>query len=223
MNAQTQQQLIAYLEQHVTQNKREKIAELLQHRTRHVGIVIEDIFQPHNASAVLRSAECFGIQDVHVVERRNRFRVNSGVAMGASKWLNLQRYQSTQQCYDTLKKDGYRIVATTPHADAVSIHELPLDKKCVLVFGTENTGLTDQAFQLADEYVTIPMFGFTESFNISVSVALCLHTIAQRLHESDIDWRLTPAQKQDVHLSWLRAIIRGHAGYEKQFYRDLEL
>lgn len=218
MDIHRQQALIDYLLSYVTPNKKEKMEQVLAWRTRHVSLIMEDIYQAHNANAVVRSAECFGVQDLHIVEDRFKFKAAATVAMGATKWMSFHQYQSVEKCFDTVRSQGYRIIATTPHLKAQSLYDLPLDRKCALVFGTENIGLTAYALEHADEYVTIPMFGFTQSFNVSVSVALCLQRIMHTLHNSAIAWQLTEQEKQDVMLEWLRRMVRGSALLEKRFF-----
>jgi tRNA (guanosine-2'-O-)-methyltransferase len=210
--------LIAYLEKQITQNKREKMDQVIRNRTRHVTIVLEDIFQQHNASAVVRSAECFGIQDLHIVQDRFSFSVNTGVAMGSSKWISMYRYGNTPDAFKALKEQGYRIVATTPHTNACTLQDLPIDQKFALVFGTENVGLSSYAMEHADEYVKIPMYGFTESFNVSVSAALSLYHTTTALRKSDIAWQLSADQELEVRLFWLRKAIRGVQQFERMFF-----
>lgn len=217
MNIKQKQELIAYLSQYATPNKLEKMARVLPERTKHVSIVLEDIFQQHNASAVIRSAECFGIQDIHVVETQNKFTATPGVAMGSSKWIHTHRYTDVKDCYKSLKEQGFRVVAASPHVTSSSLYDLPYDKKMALVFGTEHVGLSQYALDNADEYVAIPMYGFTESFNVSVSVAVCLFHLIIQLRNSDVAWQLTEQQQLDVMLDWLRAAVRGSAEHENYF------
>jgi tRNA (guanosine-2'-O-)-methyltransferase len=204
-------QLLAY----VTENKQEKMREVLAHRTRYITVVLEDLFQPHNASAALRTCDIFGVQDVHVVESQYKFRPNSAIAMGAAKWVDVHTHKSIIDSIAQLKKQGYRIVATTPHHQSYSLPELPLDQKTALIFGSEQTGLSQEALDAADMYVKIPMFGFVESFNVSVSVALCLYDITQRLHASSA-WQLSEEEKNDIMLAWIRKISPTAAALEKE-------
>jgi tRNA (guanosine-2'-O-)-methyltransferase len=209
MDIPNKQALIEYLFSFITDNKQELIKQVLAHRTKHVTILLEDVFQEHNASAVLRSSEILGLQEIHIVEKRFNFRVTNSVAMGASKWLDMKHYKSTLDAITALKQQGYRIIATTPHEKGCFLEQLPLDSKFALVFGTENVGLSQEALELADEYVAIPMHGFTQSFNISVSVALCLYHIMNALRSSSIEWQLTQQQKEDISLAWAKKIVRG--------------
>lgn len=210
--------LLDYLLPFVTENKRDKMLAVIKDRTQHITVVLEDILQPHNASAVIRSCEIFGLQDLHVVQEKNKFLVTNGIAMGASKWIDMQQYNEIDACIQTLKDDGYRIVATTPHTDACLLPDLPVDKKLALVFGTEGSGISSRVMEQADEFVKIPMFGFTQSFNVSVSVALCLYDTVMRLHNSSINWQLNETQKIDTLLLWARKVLRNADALEKTFF-----
>ena len=176
-------------------------------------VLIEDVFQPHNASAVLRSCDCFGIHDVHIIENENQYLLNPEVDMGASKWLNLTRHNekenNTVDAINLLKKQGYRIVATTPHTNDVNLEEFDITKgKFALMFGGELRGLTDTALKHADEFMKIPMYGFTESFNISVSAAITFHHLRTKLQNSDINFELTKTEKDEIFLAWLKRTIK---------------
>jgi tRNA (guanosine-2'-O-)-methyltransferase len=177
------QQILQHLGEFVSDSKKQLIDRILEFRTRHITVVLEDIFQPHNASAVIRSCDCFGIQDLHIIENRNEYILNPNVTQGSSKWVDLIRHNkpeedNTRHCLQALKDQGYKLIATAPHEQGLDIHDLPLDQKFALVFGTELEGLSPQALKACDQTVRLPMYGFTESFNISVSVALCLHTVS---------------------------------------------
>lgn len=225
MNSALKQQLLEYLFSFISDNRRSRFDEIIQSRTRHITVVLEDIYQSQNASAVLRTCDCFGVQDVHVIENRNVYEVNDSVALGSSKWLNLYKYNSSENntldAFDTLKKDGYRIVATTPHTDDQLIDEIPLDGKIALVFGTEMKGLSQQAMDAADEFVKLPMYGFTESFNISVSAALSLFCLTEKLRKSDIDWALSKEEVLDIKLNWARNTIKKVEVIEEDFLKSI--
>ena len=212
-------ELINKLSQFVLDRRLELFEKILSSRTRYITVVLEDVFQPQNASAVLRSCDCFGIQDIHVIENRNTFTLDKEVTMGSHKWLNVHKYKDTESAIRHLKKDGYRIVATTPDEKSPSIYDYNLEEgKTALLFGTELTGLTDLAIRNADEFVNIPMYGFTESFNISVSVALILQSFVRNLHNSvKADWKLTEEERITLMLSWLRKTIRKADLIEKRF------
>jgi tRNA (guanosine-2'-O-)-methyltransferase len=186
--------------------------------------VLEDIYQPHNASAVLRTCDCFGIQDVHIIENNNEYQVNPDVALGSAQWLNLYHYRDQQNNTTTairqLRKQGYRIIATTPHSNDTTLEKLDLSPgKCALCFGTELNGLSKKLLDLADECLQIPMFGFTESFNISVSAAIILHHLRLRLHDTGIAWQLSEKEKQQLRLEWLKTTINKSSLLIDEFLR----
>jgi len=211
--------LIEQLLQYVTENKRDKMDAVLENRTRYITVVLEDLFQEHNASAALRTCDIFGVQDVHVVQAKYQFKALDTISMGASKWVDVQSYTSITDSITALKAQGYRIVATTPHRQSYSLPELPLDQKTALIFGSEQTGLSQEALAQADMFVKIPMFGFVESFNVSVSVALCLYDVINRLHTSEYAWRLSQEEKQDILLAWIKKISKTAELVEKQSNR----
>jgi len=223
---QTRKNLLNFLLTFISENKIKKFEEKIQYRSRHLTIVLEDIFQPHNASAVLRSCDCFGIQDVHIIENMNKYEVNPDVALGSAKWLSLIKYNkeinNTLSCLGSLKNQGYKIIATSPHKDDFTPESLPLDNKTALVFGTELEGLTDNAKEVADAYVRIPMYGFTESLNISVSAALLLFTLSERLRKSEINWQLSEVEKTDTMLQWARNVVKRSDTIEREFFRKIE-
>lgn len=210
----------------LTENRKKRFAEVLANRTKYISVVLEDIFQAHNASAVLRSCDCFGVQDVHFVENYNDYNISDEVTMGADKWLNIKRYNQegnqSEVAIKQLRDQGYRIVATTPHTNDVTIDELPLEEgKIALFFGTEHTGLSKHVMDNADCFVKIPMYGFTESFNISVSAALSLYSITERMRNSDVNWKLTDKEIMEIELDWARKSIRRLEIHEAYFMNHL--
>lgn len=222
MDFRTKQGLYKYLADFITENKRNKFDEIIRYRTRYLTVVLEDIYQPHNASAVLRSCDCFGIQDVHIIENQNEYEVNPDVALGSSKWLSMIRYNSgaynSPEAIRFLREKGYRIIAATPHRDDVDLQDLDLKQGPVaLCFGTEMRGLTGEFLEAADGYMKIPMYGFTESFNISVSVAISLFHLTERLRSSDINWQLSREDALDVKLQWVRQVVKRSDLIEKDF------
>ncbi len=210
-----------YLLSFITENKRQIISSRLLQRTRHLTVVLEDIFEAHNASAVLRSADCFGVQDVHIIENTNFYRVNPKVVKGANKWIHIHQYRedhdNTTYCINQLKAKGYKIVATSPSTDSISLHELPVDKPLALMFGTEKLGLSSNAFELADYHMYIPMYGFTESLNVSVSAAICLEHLAYRIRAENAEWQLTTEEREALFDEWIRLCLKDPEGLERYF------
>ena len=222
------EKLLNYLKKFVTPERSNKIEDIVEQRTKYISIVLEDIYQSQNASAVLRSCECFGIQDVHIIENRNTYQVNPDVALGSNKWLNLLRYNqpdtnNTTVAISHLRNAGYRIVATTPHQNDKKLEDFNLlAGKTALFFGNELEGLSDEIINSADEFLKIPMYGFTESFNISVSVAVILHHLSFQLRNSNIHWQLSDREKTDLQLQWLKKSIKESEIIEKNFYKNID-
>ena len=205
---QQKQQLYAALSEFYSDNKRQLFDRLVLNRTRHIAVVLEDVFQSHNASAVLRSCDCFGVQDVHVVEQRNQYKPNPEVAMGSNKWVDYYKHTDIRQAYDHLHSKGYQIIATLPHENDTMIGDLDISRPTALVFGTELTGLTQEAIDGADGYVKIPMYGFTESFNISVCAALSLFSVTERMRKNEqLQWQLTEEEQLTLKLHWSLQVI----------------
>lgn len=220
----TEEALLQYLLEFVTPDRRDKMLEVIRLRTDFIRIVLEDIYQTHNASAVIRSCECFGINSLHVIENKYKYKVNRDVAMGASKWIFLHRHNAAETdnraaCLNELRQSGYRIVATSLREDSVPIEEIPLDKPLALCFGTEERGLSETLLEAADITTRIPMYGFTQSFNISVSAALCLSSLRRRLEHRGIPFQLTASQRRQTLLAWARRCIPKIDRVEKAFWR----
>ncbi|RLD91062.1 MAG: TrmH family RNA methyltransferase [Bacteroidetes bacterium] len=227
MSREIKQQLLEFYNDYLTDRRKARFEEVIKYRTRYITVVLEDVFQSHNASAVLRSCDLTGIQDIHAIENRNEYDVNTEIDMGSSKWLNLYRYNqkkhNTLDAYQKLKKEGYRIIATTPHKNDFTPENLPLEGKFALVFGTELTGLSDIAIEQADEFLRIPMVGFTESYNISVSAALSVYTLSERLRKSNIPWQLSTEEREDILLEWARRSVRSSENLEHEFFKRISV
>jgi tRNA (guanosine-2'-O-)-methyltransferase len=216
------EKLVKHLETFISDNRRTLIHKIIDFRTRYITVVLEDIYQSQNASAVLRSCDCFGIQDVHIIENKNKYKFNPDVSLGSEKWLSLYRYSGENnnsiKAIENLKQKGYRIVATTPGENVKYLNDFDLSAgKTALLFGTELEGLSQNIIDRADEFVKIPMFGFTQSFNISVSAAISLYHLTNELRNSSIDWKLTEEEKTELKLHWYKNSIKKVSLIEKDF------
>lgn len=217
--------LIEHFLKCITDERKALFEELIRKRTKYLTVVLENIYQPLNASAVLRSCDCFGIQDIHVIENYNEFKPDTEVAMGASNWLTINRYDdkkdNTLECIQSLKKQGYRIIATSPHDSKTSLKDFDLSKgKTALFFGTEVEGLSHTVLEQADEHLHIPMYGFTESFNLSVSAAICFYEMRMKMEKENINWKMNEDEKDQVLLNWLRYSIDRSDIVEEDFLRN---
>jgi tRNA (guanosine-2'-O-)-methyltransferase len=218
--------ILGHLQQMISEDRWQKFNDTLSQRTRHITVVLEDIFQPHNASAVIRTCELMGIQDLHIIENRNPYEINRDIVVGSDKWIHLHKHDrhenNTLSCFKQLKNKGYRIVATTPHKNDVLITELPVDQKIALVLGTEGDGLSDTALNHADAYVKIPMYGLTESFNISVSAAICLYELTARMRKEVSGWQITPEEKDILLLDYALKTIKNPRTFMRRMKMELE-
>lgn len=197
-----------YLETIITENRKDKFLNILSQRTRHFTVAVEDIFQLHNASAVMRSCEVFGVQELNVVEEKYGKTIDKEIAMGAQKWVDVERFNSVTTCIDSLKAKGYRIIATSPHEDSCLMDEFDITQPAALFFGTERLGLSEEVLSRADGFLKIPMCGFTESLNISSSAAIILQNLTSRLRKSDVKWQLSEDEIIEKRIDWARKSIK---------------
>ncbi len=215
---------IDYLFQFLTEERKGLFEEVLTFRTKHFTVVVEDIYKERNASAIARSCECMGIQEVHAIEKDNSYFFAKGIARGAEKWLNTVIHtgekDNTKECLTALKKQGYKIVATVPDSDAIMLNDFDISQKAAFVFGGELHGLSETAIEMADIKLSIPNYGFTESYNLSVAGAIVLYDIMTRLRKSNLDWRLTEKEKQDLRLEWAKRSIPIHEMLLQRFDQD---
>ncbi|UKM66331.1 RNA methyltransferase [Flavobacteriaceae bacterium GSB9] len=202
--------LIDYLEGYLTDSRRERFRQVLSQRTKHFTVATEDVYQLHNTSAVIRSCDVFGIQEVNIIEEQNTKRIDREIAMGAQKWVDLNRYHSVKSCMTDLKKKGYQIVATTPHTNDCVLHEFDVTKKSCFFFGRETEGLSQDVLDEADCFLKIPMVGFTESLNISVSAAIILQHVTTKLKQTNIKWQLTESELLEKRLDWCKKTIKSY-------------
>lgn len=219
-----QQELSNYLLGFISEKRKQRFDEVIAARTGHLRVVLENMYQAHNASAVLRSCDCFGIQHVHFIENRNQLRISDDVAMGSSNWLSIHRHRdsenNTRSALRELKSQGFRIVATTPHKNDYTPDTLPVDKKIALVFGTEIEGISETVREEADDFLRIPMYGFTESFNVSVSAALCMYELGKRIRQEVPDHALSQEEKETIYLQWLKTSVEHSEALIRRYSED---
>lgn len=210
----------AFLESMVTPERREKFLKILSQRTNHFTVAIEDVFQLHNTSAVMRSCEVFGVQQLHVVEEKFVKTIDKEIAMGAQKWVDINRHASISDCLKTVKEKGYRVIATTPHHNDTLLDDFDISTPAAFFFGTERDGLSPEVIANADGFLKIPMTGFTESLNISVSAAIILQNLTSRLRKSDIDWKLSDEEILQKRLDWMKYSIKDIDRIEARFFEN---
>ncbi|MBL1279301.1 MAG: RNA methyltransferase [Fluviicola sp.] len=222
----TDEKVLAEFYNIITESKQDKYDQIAADRTKYLTVVMESISKEHNSSAVLRTCDCFGIQDLHTIEKGQKIHEPMrDIALGAGNWVDLHTYDTgenpTVDCLQELKSKGYKIVATTPHTD-IDISDIAVDQPIALVFGTEKTGISKEVEEMADELVKIPMYGFTESFNISVSAAIALNILRNKLEHSDEDWKLPHNEQVKLKIEWCTRIIRDGGKVEDEIRRRIE-
>lgn len=209
--------LFTYLESYLTEERKQRFVDVLQHRTKFITVAIEDVYQMHNTSAIIRSCDVFGVQEVHVVEDRFAKRLDKNIAMGAEKWVDVHRYGSSGDCIAKLKADGYQIIATTPHNDSMLLPDFVPEKKSAIFFGTEKEGLSDEVMKHADGFLKIPMVGFSESLNVSVSAAIIIQDLSHKVRQSEVNWALTDEEILEKRLDWTKKSIKHVKGIIKRY------
>ncbi|MGB0346345.1 MAG: TrmH family RNA methyltransferase [Balneolaceae bacterium] len=224
----TYNKLIEYLKDFISIERFDRINEVLDQRTNHLTIVLEDLHKAHNANAVLRSCDGFGIQDVHIIENQNEFDSAGTVSIGAHNWLTLHRYNSETEnnidrCFNDLRDQGYQIIATTPHEQDSNIDQLDITKRTALVFGTELEGVSEEVTEKVEGFVKIPMYGFSESFNISVSAAICMFELTKRIRSSNNDWHLMDDYKTKLRYQWIKQTIKAGDQLVAKFLNENDL
>ena len=218
------QKLLEYFEGYLTDKRKQTFKDVLSQRTRHFTVVLEDIYQAHNASAVVRTCDIFGVQDIHAIENKYTNKVSRHVAKGSQKWLNIKRYRedgdNTTACLNHLKKEGYQIIGTTPHNNSCMLQEFDITKKSAFVFGVEAEGISDIVKDNADGFLKIPMVGFTESLNISVAAAIILQDVTTKLREYTINWQLKDQEKKVLYFDWVKKTIKNVDKIEEYYFNN---
>ncbi|WP_412985832.1 TrmH family RNA methyltransferase [Pontimicrobium sp. IMCC45349] len=210
--------LLNYLETYLTENRLKRFNQVLSQRTKYFTVATEDVYQLHNTSAVMRSCDVFGIQELSIIEEQNVKSIDREIAMGAQKWVDLNRFHSAKECIVSMKQQGYQIVATTPHTNDCNLQEFDISKKACFFFGRETEGLSQEVLDAADSFLKIPMVGFTESLNISVSAAIILQDVTSKLRSSNIDWKLTQEEINEKKLDWIKKTIHSYDKIVERFY-----
>ncbi|BDC98720.1 tRNA (guanosine(18)-2'-O)-methyltransferase [Persicobacter psychrovividus] len=217
---------VEYFRPYITEAKVNLLEKVMDQRTRQITVILEDVYKPHNASAVFRNCDCFGLQDLHIINNSSEYEINPNVSKGASNWVSMHRYEkegakNTADCYANLKAQGYTIYATSPNVEGKTLDQVDLSGKVAIAFGNEADGLSEEALASADHHLRIPMYGFTESFNISVTTALCLHHLVERLRKERKDWHLSEEERQFLRSVWYTGLVRHADLHIKRIIEEL--
>jgi tRNA (guanosine-2'-O-)-methyltransferase len=210
----------------ITPNKVGLFEKIAPQRSRHLVVGLENIQQDHNASAIMRTMDCLGFQELHLVEKNNNYQFQRDIALGAARWLDVvQHQQEPEPVLDSiahLRQKGYQIVATSPHINASTPQNIDLTQPIALFFGAEKHGISEELSANADAFLHIPMHGFTESFNLSVSAALVLSALRTRLEASSIDWLMSPEAQTELKISWCERILNGGPQLAQKFREEFK-
>lgn len=211
-----------YLAEFMLPERYDTMKRVAGERTRYMTILAENTFHPQNVSALIRTCEAFGVQDIYTGESLCYFNPNTNIVRGSDKWVDIHRYRQTDTSIAALRSKGYRIVATTPHRMSVTPDTFDIEAgRFCIVFGTEKEGISDEVTAVADEFMMIPMYGFVESLNVSASAAIVLNRLSTRLRESDCDWNLTTAEQWQLLYRWgQQSVGDAEAILEKRFGED---
>lgn len=190
-------------------SRAETLKQCLRNRTKYMTLATENMFHEHNASAVIRHCDAFGIQDLHTVETLCPFAPSLHITRGSEKWIDIHRHSSTKELISSLKKDGYRIIATSPHEGGSTPETFDMTKgKFAIVLGTEKTGISDQIKQNADEFMAIPMYGLVESLNVSASAAIITHILSERIRHEITKWGLGDEDFSRLLYRWAQISVQ---------------
>ncbi|MDC9721860.1 MAG: RNA methyltransferase [Urechidicola sp.] len=215
-----------HISQFLSDKRKDTFDRILEQRTKHFTVILEDLYQKHNTSAIVRSCDIFGVQDVHIIENKYKSYMSNQVGKGSQKWLDFHRYRekqiNTQDCIDSIKAQGYQLIATTPHNDSCLLQDFDITKKSAFVFGVEKAGVSDMMFEQADGFLKIPMVGFTESLNVSVAAAIVLQSVSTRLRDSEIKWQLTDEEKFLKKIEWMEKTIKSIKKIQERYFEELK-
>lgn len=210
-----------YLAEFMLPERYATMQRVVADRTRYMTVCAENTFHPQNASALVRHCEAFGVQELHAIEFLCGFQANTHIVRGTDKWVDIQRYGSTSEAVAHLKSEGYRIVAATPHTNDLTPDSFDISKgRFCLVFGTEKQGISPEIMEVADEFVKIPMYGFVESLNVSACAAILIQGLVEKLHRSEVDWRLSPEERSELLYRWMRESVKDDEGILRKRFGD---
>lgn len=201
-------EIFDYLKQFLTEERLRKIEYFSQRSSDFVLPVLEDVYQFRNAAAIVRSAEAFAFHKVVALEETNVFDPNLRVSKGAETWVEIKKMQHHLDSLKQIKNEGYKILAVSPEKNAISLPDYDIKEPVALVFGTEKEGVSEEMLDFADETLAIPMYGFTESFNVSVAAAICLYDLKQKLLKNNVNHYLTGEKLLKTQIRWAVNSIR---------------
>lgn len=200
--------IFEYLQQFLTPERLRKIVYFSERSSDFILPVLEDVYQYRNAAAIVRSAEACGFHRVVALEESNVFDPNLRVSKGAETWVSIEKMPHNLSSLQTIKNQGYRILAVSPEKNATMLPDYQITEPVALVFGTEKAGVLPEILDFADETLAIPMYGLTESFNVSVAAAICLYELKQKLLKNQINHYISGEKLLRTQIRWAVNSIR---------------
>lgn len=190
----------------ISEHRLNRIKQVATSRQQGV-VVLEDLHDPHNAAAVLRTCDAFGVQKVCFIfekqERYNPKKVGKSTSSSANKWLDFEVFTSTEECFKKLKKQGYTIVGTVLDEKAKSLLKTKFtNPKTALVFGNEHSGLSQYAIENSDQHIYIPMQGFVQSLNLSVTAAILMYEVFRQRVRDAKNYLLSKKEQNELITKW---------------------
>lgn len=208
----TDKEAIAVLSQCLLPQRRERLATAAYARTRWVTVAFDSLAHSHNVNAVLRTCECLGIQDVHLVTGGVPLQAYRNISRGALEWLSVHEYATLADQLNSLRAAGYRLVGTAPHQGSESVSVVDFEPAgaapIALLFGQEKYGMSDEALAAVELSVYVPMVGLTESLNVSVAAGMLLGSLLEKMDREGFDYRLNRHESDVLLLSWLKKSVK---------------
>lgn len=214
------QKIFQHLQQFLTDERLEKINHFAPESSDFVLPVIEDVFQFRNAAAIVRSVEACGFHKIIAMESEHEFNPNLRVTKGAETWVEVEKLPHNMDSLREIKNRGYKILAVSPENNATMLSDYDLKEPVALVFGTEAAGVSEEILDFADETLAIPMYGFTQSFNVSVAAAICVYELKQKLLRSNLDYKLSEEKLWEMKVRWAMNSIKSGEQILAKYLRE---
>ena len=214
------QKIFQHLQQFLTDERLEKINHFAPESSDFVLPVIEDVFQFRNAAAIVRSVEACGFHKIIAMESEHEFNPNLRVTKGAETWVEVEKLPHNLDSLREIKNRGYKILAVSPENNATMLSDYDLKEPVALVFGTEAAGVSEEILDFADETLAIPMYGFTQSFNVSVAAAICVYELRQKLLRSNLDYKLSAEKLWEMKVRWAMNSIKSGEQILAKYLRE---
>ena len=192
----------------ISDKRAERFRQVLMRRTKRLAVVVEDCHDQHNATAIIRSCDAFGVDTIYIVSSFQKFKVNKQVSRGTHHFMEIKVHKSIEEAYRILRNDGYLIYASSLTSEKIinteALQKIYNSQPLAIVFGEESSGLSEKATKLADGNFMIPMAGFAQSLNVSVALAVTVFALRGQELCQDADGNLTEAEQLQRYTKWVK-------------------